>query len=440
MALLGAVMLLALGGCVVSETRPLPKVHPVQPTAAVPQAELLDVGVRVLDPGVAPELEENEALQQKERIYPDVRRAEARFFATMLRDTLESSGQWGAVRVIPATAEFVDLIVNGRILRSDGKYLELEISVADSTGRTWLRNKRYEGPADIGSYMSDAALRQRDPFQNLYSMIANDMVAARKAFTSADLRQIRRVTELRFAQDLAPDAFSGYLNQESDGGRFEVVRLPAENDPIFERVHRIRERDGALIDTVSDQYDNFSDKVSEPYGSWRRYSYDEIEKEERLKGQARTRMVMGAAALIGGLLASSQCPPGDYRCQSIEQALRYTAYAGGLAGILSGLKKRANAKIHTAAIQELASSFNAEVAPRVMEVEGRTLKLTGSAEDQYREWRELLRELYHQDAAQAAEPDVTAPVAPAQPPPASTTSTSATSAPASTAKKPPQTL
>ena len=52
-------------------------------------------------------------------------------------------------------------------------------------------------------------------------------------------------------------------------------------------------------------------------------------------------MIMAAAlgfALIGGLLASSQCPPGDYRCQSLEQALRYTAYAGGMAGILSAIK------------------------------------------------------------------------------------------------------
>jgi hypothetical protein len=423
-AMLLAGMLLALSGCVVSETRPLPKVHPVQPTVAIPQAELLDVGVRVLDPGLAPELEESEALQQKERIYPDVRRTEARVFAALLRDTLEDSGQWGAVRIIPATAEFVDVIVSGRILLSDGKYLELEIAVEDSTGRTWLKNKRYASPADIGSYMSDAALRQRDPFQNIYSLIANDMVAARKAFTSADLREIRRVTELRFARDLAPEAFEGYLAEEIKG-RYEVLRLPAQNDPIFERVNRIRERDGALIDTVSDQYDSFSDTVIEPYGSWRRYSYDEIEKEERLKGQARTRMIMGAAAILGGLLASSQCPPGDYRCQSIEQALRYTAYAGGMAGILSGLKKRANARLHTSAIQELARSFNAEVAPRVMEVEGRTLRLTGTAEDQYREWRELLRELYRQDTA--LEPD------PAQIEAAPVTTTSA-----STPAKPPQ--
>ena len=35
-----------------------------------------------------------------------------------------------------------------------------------------------------------------------------------------------------------------------------------------------------------------------------------------------------------------------------------------------------------------------DVAPQVVDVEGRTLKLTGTAEEQYREWRKLLHELY----------------------------------------------
>ena len=88
-----------------------------------------------------------------------MRRAEARYMAMMLRNTLETSAQWGAVRVIPAKAEFVDVIVNGRIVRSSGKELALEVTVKDSTGRTWFENKKYESEADIGSYLSDAALK-----------------------------------------------------------------------------------------------------------------------------------------------------------------------------------------------------------------------------------------------------------------------------------------
>jgi hypothetical protein len=394
--LLGILLLLSLGGCVVEETRPQPKVHAIQATAEIPESELLDVGIRVFDPGIPPEVENDAELQQKKGIYPDVRKAEARYMAMLLRNTLESSAQWGAVRVIPANAEFVDVIVSGRIIESSGKEMKLEISVRDSTGRVWFADKKYESEADIGSYLSDAALRARDPFQNVYSTIANDILAFRNTLTGQDLRTVRAITELRFAQDLAPTAFSGHVTQNAEG-RYEVQRLPAAGDPLYERVSRIRERDGALIDTVSDYYGAFTEAVKEPYGDWRRYSFDEINKEEKLKQQARTRMILGAAAVLGSILVSSQCSGGDYDCQRIEDAARTAATIGGIAGIVSGLKKGADAKIHTAAIQELATSFNADVASQVVEVEGRTLKLTGTAEEQYREWRELLKQMYLED-------------------------------------------
>jgi hypothetical protein len=406
-ALLGVLLSMALGGCVVSETRPQPKVHPIQATTEIPENELLDVGVRIFDPGIPAEVENDAELQAKKGIYPDVRRAEARFMAMLLRNTLETSAQWGAVRVIPANAEFVDVIVNGRIVRSSGKELALEVTVKDSTGRTWFENKKYEAEADIGSYLSDAALKARDPFQNVYSTIANDMLQFRKTLTADDQRQARVVTELRFAQDLAPSAYSGHVTQNAEG-RYEIARLPAEGDPLYERVERIRARDGDLIDTVSDYYGTFSDAVKEPYGDWRRYSFDEIAKEEKLKTQARTRMLMGAAAVLGSILVSSQCSGGNYDCQRIEDAVRTAATVGGIAGIVSGLKKGADAKIHTAAIRELATSFNADVATQVVEVEGRTLKLTGSAEDQYREWRELLKQMYLEETGGAANTSIAA--------------------------------
>jgi hypothetical protein len=406
-ALLGVLLSLALGGCVVSETRPQPKVHPIQASTEIPDSELLDVGMRIFDPGIPPEVESDPELQAKKGIYPDVRRAEARYMAMMLRNTLETSAQWGAVRVIPAAAEFVDVVVSGRILRSSGKEIGLEVTVRDSTGRTWFAEKKYEAEADIGSYLSDAALKARDPFQNVYSTIANDMLEFRKTLAAEDLRQVRVVSELRFAQDLAPSAYSGFVTQDAQG-RYAVQRLPAEGDPLYERVSSIRERDGDLIDTVSDYYGSFSDAVKEPYGDWRRYSFDEIVKEEKLKNQERTRMLMGAAAVLGSILVSSQCSGGNYDCQRIEDAVRTAATVGGIAGIVSGLKKGADAKIHTAAIRELATSFNADVATQVVEVEGRTLKLTGSAEDQYREWRELLKQMYLEETGGTANTSIAA--------------------------------
>jgi len=53
--------------------------------------------------------------------------------------------------------------------------------------------------------------------------------------------------------------------------------------------------------------------------------------------------------------------------------------------------------MHSDSLQQLGESFQAEVQPMVIEVEGRTLQLRGTAEEQYHEWRRLLKELYENE-------------------------------------------
>ena len=45
-------------------------------------------------------------------------------------------------------------------------------------------------------------------------------------------------------------------------------------------------------------------------------------------------------------------------------------------------------------IEELNISFTSEAEPLVVEVIGETVRLTGSAEEQYQKWREMLRTIY----------------------------------------------
>jgi hypothetical protein len=61
----------------------------------------------------------------------------------------------------------------------------------------------------------------------------------------------------------------------------------------------------------------------------------------------------------------------------------------------------------------------------VVDVEGRTLRLTGTAEEQYKEWRELLHQLYLEETGVVPTAGVTAAgttpattATPASPPPA----------------------
>jgi len=413
---------MSLTGCVTSETRPVPKVEAKQAAVHIPEAELLDVGIRVFDPGIPKNLEGDDEALAKKRIYPDLRKAEARYIPTLLRETLESTAQWGAVRVIPNSAEFVDVIVTGQLIDSNGGFLAVDVTVTDAAGRVWIKDQRFSSIVDLGAYKTTATIKARDPFQNVYSEIANAMVLARDKLTALDRESIRTVASLKFAEDLAPDAMSGMTAKDAKGIT-QVVRLPADGDPTLGRIEKIRERDTAVVDTVNDYYASFHDSMEDSYGSWRQTSFTELEKELRARSAARTRTVLGAAALIASIFAPNSCS--SYDSCRIADAARNAGTMGGIAAILSGMKKYADARSHADALKELTQSFQSEVAPQVVEVEGHTLRLTGTAEDQYREWRKLLKQLYNEETGAAAAPP------PAAPAPATTTATSNVKPPSS---------
>jgi hypothetical protein len=74
--------------------------------------------------------------------------------------------------------------------------------------------------------------------------------------------------------------------------------------------------------------------------------------------------------------------------------LRDVMVIGGAASVKGGMDLGAQKRMHKDAIRELGESFQAEVAPMVVDVEGQTTELTGSAEEQFIQWRVLLREIY----------------------------------------------
>jgi len=205
------VLLLAalwLAGCVVNEQRPMERIAAERATIEVPDDELLEVGVRLFDPNVPQDPED----QEKQRVFPDVRKAESRYIPLMIRDTLEDTGQWGQVRVLPRDGTGMEVFVDGSILESNGQELRLAITVTDATGRKWF-SRTYEGRADTRSY-KDGIVKPRDPFENVYNTFANDLLAARRGLEREQRVELRRVADLRFAADLAPYAFDGYLAQD----------------------------------------------------------------------------------------------------------------------------------------------------------------------------------------------------------------------------------
>lgn len=379
---LSLILALALaGGCVSKQVKRVNEVQATQATQELASEELIDVTVIRFEPNAPATLKE----QKDQSVFPEVREAEANYFPQLLRQTLDGTGYWGTVRVLPEATPASMLVVGGKILHSDGETLKLRVTARDATGREWL-DKTYEETAAELSY-TDNSVRGVDPFQDLYSRVSNDLLAKRHELKTAQIVELRRVADLKFAADLAPARFEGYLKKDKSG-RYSVQRLPPEDDPITRRVAAVRERDDLLVDTLDAHYAAFRQNMQPAYSEWRRASYTEVIALRELERQALWRKLAGAAAVVGGVVALGTADNVG------TAAAGQVGIIGGIAVFSSGLQKGQEAKVHAEAVKELNQSIKDDVAPRVVELEGKTVTLTGSAKEQYDQWRKLLHERY----------------------------------------------
>ena len=384
-----------LGGCS-SQTVKTTSVTPmVVDTAAIPEDELLDISVGIFNPGL-----DDIPSKREELTFADVRIAETQYVAWQLAPTLQSNGNWGIVRVNPNDLSSSDVAVTGTIIQSDGETMILEVTVTDSTGRTWYA-KEYEEVVSKFSY--DPRMRRGDdPFQGLYNRVANDLLAHRQQhLKSQDLLTIRTVSRLQFAKSFAPQAFDQYLETDRNG-LIQLKRLPAANDPLLARIDGIRERDYLFVDALQDYYSTFVRQMQQPYIEFRRMSYEEVLKYDKLRSAARRNMILGAAAIIGGVMA----------VQSDNAAVQYGAYGGLFGGgylIKDAFGTKDEAQMHVEALAELGNSMQAEIAPKTIELEERVITLTGTVEEQYAQWREILADLYAEETGTTAPAPSSAP-------------------------------
>lgn len=373
--------------CVSTEIVTANSTPAIQSAEQIPFELLIDIGILPLNPNLE-KVDENDS---KSLVVADVRKAESRFIAYQLKDTLELTGNWGAVRVIPEHSEAVDLQLSGEILVSDGEQLKVSMRAADSKGNVWL-NKVYKDVASKFSYRSP----KEDPFQDLYNDIANDLLLARQKYSAAQIAKIRQVSSLKYARYLSPEAFGDYL-VENRRGNVDIGQLPASNDAMLVRVDRIKEQEYLFIDTLDDYYGRFHRDMKPSYDEWRHATYDEAVRLRQMQRQARNRLLLGAALIGGGMVAAnkSQTWAGD--------AASTGAVLGGISAIKSGLDRRKEAEIHAESLRELSQSLGSEITPYVLDIEGKTIELTGTADAQYQQWRGILKEIYVEETGVTVE-------------------------------------
>jgi hypothetical protein len=378
-----------LAGCSSSEVLVAHSIKLVPPPETIPENELLDVAVSVFDPGVPAGEVDKELLEEliREGTFVQIRRTEALYMAVLLRDTLQDSGQWGGVWVTPKEdSTSADVAVNAAIKHSDGDTLQLHVKATDATGTVWL-DKDYEMATAAGAFN-----RQRypdlDPYQDVFNSIANDLAAVRMQQSGKDTEKIRTVSALRYAAELSPEAFTGYVVEEK--GQYELNRLPAEDDPMFDRTQRVRQRERLFIETLDQHYANFYQEATPAYDSWREYAREEAIAIREVTRSARWRTGMGVATILASIVYGSNSSNDSFSDRVIRDAMMYV----GMDMLRTSAVRRQEKKLHTDTLEELSTSFDDEVEPMVVEIQGTQHRLEGTAEVQYQEWRGLLREMF----------------------------------------------
>ena len=371
-------------GCTVSEVIHAERTELDVASLQISEAMLLDVGIMNFEAGVP---EKNDV--EKTRIYPEVRMAEARYLPYHLKTTLQGTGFWGAVRVIPSEYAFTDVMLSGVIEKSDGEFVTIRVKAEDALGRDWFE-RSYTMQTGISSY-AEYRDRSQDPYQKVFNDFANDLRAHALTLTPREISQIRQASELKFFADMAPNVYQDHL-ADNGAGEVSIVRLPAENDPMVDRLRQIRERDRLVIDTLNEHYANFYYGIALPYEGWRKRTREQSIAYRQVRRSAAMRALIGAAVIAGAVqFEPSPSSYSRYRAQSIAQSV---AISKGMNTIMNALRQRSEANIHREEIKELSESFIAEAAPMVLQVQGETMRLTGTAEAQYESWRKLLREIY----------------------------------------------
>ncbi len=336
-------------------------------TTQLQESNLLDVGILLFEEG-----EVTEKQIEKEGAHENIRQAESRFMAYHLKETMQRSNGWGAIRVLPEKSYIADVVISGTILTSNGEEMILKINVVDSTGQRWYE-KTYKTYADDESYQY--AKPGRDVYQYVYNRIANDVRKYRKKLADENLTAIRNTSEIRYAAGLSPDPFANYIDL-GPNGESSITRLPANDDPMLDRIRKVRDREFLFIDTINEHYANFYGEMWEPYENWRKYYLIEAEQRRAVERKAKQTKFVAALIMVAGLMRG----PGLFT----TGALLYK----------NGIDISEEAEIHNEAIRELGDSLQAEVSPMVVEIDGQTVELTGSIEEQYQKWRKLLREIY----------------------------------------------
>ncbi len=258
---------------------------------------LIQTEIEVLVPIFDPNIPDGDSAREKAGIWPELRRVEAATFAKKIKKELEATNAFGAVRIIPnleamkdnETIKDVaktesditksdimsvgivgDLYVIGKINSSSGEYVDINIQVVGIDGSEWL-NRNYK------KYYPNS----------VFQKAAADIAGLFEAKSTPYLENLDVLSEIYFGYQMSADYFEDYLDIKNDN--MKLVRIPAYDDPMYQRMRRLRIEDQLFIDNMQQTYQNFNKKTEESYQTWQQKAQALAKAIREAKAEATRR-------------------------------------------------------------------------------------------------------------------------------------------------------
>lgn len=308
------------------------------PLAGVAQ---LNVSITTFDPGVP----EDYSLHQDLEVFPRIRQIESLFLPFVLREALTGAGDWGAVRVVPEPDESAELSITGAIVHSDGETLAVSLRAIDARGHEWIGATYYT----------------EENYEDLFERFVADLAGVRAELDDKTLQSIVNLSLMRYSAALVPDAFADYFEQ-TPGGGYRLLRLPADNDPMMARILRVRSVEFVMTDAIDEKYRELHEEVDSVYEIWRKYRrwYAQFTAAEAQRNELReSSATKGSYAALRGAYD-------NYRLDRLAEQEQDKWIVG----------------------------FNNEMAPIIKRMDQRIAEMSGWVDDGYTEWTRILGELF----------------------------------------------
>lgn len=362
----------------------------------------LDIAIPTFSPGFPldsyGEIDGDEL--EKEGIWPQLRRTEAKLFASEMKTALDNKKVFGSVSVTPDASTPSDLFVLGEILHSDSEIVEIELTVVDSTGEI-LGNKSFEHTVSKG-FLRDQLNKGKNPYEPVFSQASDYVVSLLAKMSTEDKQYIKNMSLMRYARYYSPENYSQYVSTEvkRKGGqryyKFELTGIPDANDPMLRRIEDLRAQELLFVDRLQNNYEVFEAETRDAYSTWQAETLPEIIAAREAKAERNTKAVLGIGAVILAAIlikkgAQKAGNTSDYELGAIA------AGVGSVWAINEAFKNNSRMKVHSAVIEEQGQALDISVSPTVIEFENQTIELQGTAQEQYLQWKTHLRKVFDEE-------------------------------------------